>query len=94
MNMFSHMYGYMYSMFKFQNKQHTVKILVTIKYYTQFVQCILLTDKKENKIFLIYREIQSGAGKVIYEERLPNIWGKRKYFPIYEEAVILVKYGL
>jgi hypothetical protein len=45
------------------------------------------TDKKENKIFLIY-EIQSGAvaksnmrkGFLIYEEM-------RKYFPIYEEAV-------
>ncbi len=46
------------------------------------------TDKKENKIFLIYREIESGAvaksymrkGFLIYEEM-------RKYFPIYEEAV-------
>ncbi len=46
------------------------------------------TDKKEKKIFLIYREIQSGAiaksyirnGFLIYEEI-------QKYFPIYEEAV-------
>ncbi len=46
------------------------------------------TDKKENQIFLIYKEIQSGAvakwymrkGFLIYEEM-------RKYFPIYEEAV-------
>jgi hypothetical protein len=45
------------------------------------------TDKKENQIFLIYREIQSGAvaksyrkGFLIYEEM-------GKYFPIYEEAV-------
>jgi hypothetical protein len=46
------------------------------------------TDKKEKKIFLIYKEIQSGAvaksfmkkGFLIYEER-------RTYFPIYEEAV-------
>jgi hypothetical protein len=46
------------------------------------------TDKKENKIFIIYSEIQSGAvaksymrkGSLIYEEM-------RKYFPIYEEAV-------
>ncbi len=45
-------------------------------------------DKKENQIFLIYREIQSGAvvksymrkGFLIYEE----MW---KYFPIYKEAV-------
>ncbi len=46
------------------------------------------TDKKENQIFLVYKEIQSGAvaksyirkGFLIYEEM-------RKYFPIYEEAV-------
>jgi hypothetical protein len=46
------------------------------------------TDKKEIQIFLIYKEIQSGAvaksyvrkGFLLYEER-------RKYFPIYEEAV-------
>jgi hypothetical protein len=43
------------------------------------------TDKNEKKIFLIYREIQSGAaaksylrnGFLIYEEM-------RKHFPIYE----------
>jgi hypothetical protein len=46
----------------------------------------ILNDKKENIIFLIYKEIQSGAesymrkGFLIYEEM-------RKYFPIYEEAV-------
>ena len=46
------------------------------------------TDKKENQIFLIHKEIQSGAvaksymrkGFLIYEEM-------RKYFPIYDEAV-------
>ncbi len=46
------------------------------------------TDQKENQIFLIYKEIQSGAvaksymgkGFLKYEEM-------RKYFPIYEEAV-------
>ncbi len=46
------------------------------------------TDKKLNKIFLIYKEIQSRAvaksymrkGFLIYEEM-------RNYFPIYEEAV-------
>jgi hypothetical protein len=51
--------------------------------------CLLLstTDKKENKIFLTYKEIQSGAiaksytrkGFLIYEEM-------RKYFTIYEKA--------
>ncbi len=48
----------------------------------------LYNDKKENKIFLMYKEVQSGAGAksymwkgfLIYEEM-------RKYFPIYEEAV-------
>jgi hypothetical protein len=46
----------------------------------------LYTDKKENQIFLIYKEIQNGAvaksymRKGIYEEM-------RKYFSIYEEAV-------
>ncbi len=46
------------------------------------------TDKKETKIFLIYKEIQSGAvaksymrkGFLIYEEM-------RKNFPMFEEAV-------
>jgi hypothetical protein len=45
------------------------------------------TDKKENLIFLIYKEIQSGVAKsymrkgfLIYEEM-------RKYLNIYEEAV-------
>jgi hypothetical protein len=45
------------------------------------------TDKKENQIFLIYKEIQSGAvakpcmrkGFLIYEKM-------RTYIPIYEEA--------
>ncbi len=48
----------------------------------------MCTDKKEKKIFLIYKEIQSGAvaksymrkGFLTYEEM-------RKYFPIYDEAV-------
>jgi hypothetical protein len=48
----------------------------------------IYTDKKENQIFLIYKEIQSGAvaksymseGFLIYEEM-------HKYFLIYEEAV-------
>jgi hypothetical protein len=48
----------------------------------------LYTVKKEKKIFLIYKEIQSGAvakssmrkGFLIYKKM-------RKYFPIYEEAV-------
>jgi hypothetical protein len=51
------------------------------------------TDKKENQIFLIYKEIQSGVvaksymrkGFLIYEEM-------RKYFPIYEEDVSHTQY--
>ncbi len=54
--------------------------------FSSFV-CVSYTDKKENLIFLIYEEIQSGAvaksyirkGFLIYEEM-------RKYFPMYEEA--------
>jgi hypothetical protein len=48
------------------------------------------TDKKENQIFLIYKEnsewtavakLSMRKGFLIYEEM-------RKYFPIYEEAVV------
>jgi hypothetical protein len=44
------------------------------------------TDKKENKTFPIFKEIQTGAksymrkGFLIYEEM-------GKYFPMYEEAI-------
>jgi hypothetical protein len=34
--------------------------------------CTFCTDKKENEIFLIYKEIQMGC-KVIFEEGLPNM---------------------
>ena len=52
---------------------------------------VFYTDKKENQIFVINKEIQCGAvaksymrkGFLIYEEI-------RKYFPIYEEAVSTV----
>jgi hypothetical protein len=55
---------------------------------TTALQNSACTDKKENQIFLIYKEIQSGAeaksymrkGFLIYEEM-------RKYFSIFEEAV-------
>jgi hypothetical protein len=42
------------------------------------------TDKKENQIFLIYKEIQSGAvakSYIVYEEGLPNIRGNAQIFP-------------
>jgi hypothetical protein len=49
---------------------------------------VSITDKKENKIFLLCKEIQMGSGAksfmrkgfLIYEEM-------RKYFTIYEETV-------
>jgi hypothetical protein len=52
------------------------------------------TDKKENQIFLVYKEIQSGAlaksymkkGFLIYEEI-------RKYFPIYEELLVIYDFA-
>jgi hypothetical protein len=51
------------------------------------------TDKKENQIFLIYKKIQSRGvaksymrkGLLIYEEM-------RKYFPIYEELLVILIY--
>jgi hypothetical protein len=42
--------------------------------YKNNKETMVLTDKKENKIFLLYKENSDGIGcKVIYEERLPNI---------------------
>jgi hypothetical protein len=61
------------------------------KYFFGGLQCVgyAFADKKEKKTFLIYKEIQMGSGAksnirkgfLIYEEM-------RKFFPIYEEAVI------
>jgi hypothetical protein len=45
-------------------------------------------DKKENQIFLIYKEIQRGAVAQSYMRKGFLIYGEmRKYFPIYDEAV-------
>ncbi len=50
--------------------------------------CSRHTDKKENKIFLIYKEIQMGSGAKSYTRKGFLIYEKmRKFFPIYEEAV-------
>jgi hypothetical protein len=46
---------------------------------------LFYTDKKEKKIFLIYKEIQSGAVARSYMRK--GFLNMRKYFPIYEEAV-------
>jgi hypothetical protein len=46
------------------------------------------TDKKENKIFLIYQEIHSGAvAKSYMRKGFPIYEDIRKYFPKYGEAV-------
>jgi hypothetical protein len=46
------------------------------------------TDKKEKKIFLIYKEILSGAVAKSYMRKGFLIYEKmRNFFPIYEEAV-------
>jgi hypothetical protein len=60
------------------------------KPYLQCSNPLFFTNKKENKIYLIYKEIQSGAfaksyikkGFLIYKEM-------RKYFLIYEKVVKL-----
>jgi hypothetical protein len=61
---------------------------LTTNYYTDISYKGTLI-KKENKIFLIYKEIQSGAvaksymrkGFLIYEEM-------RKYFPIFRRPLV------
>ncbi len=47
------------------------------------------TDRKENQIFLIYKEIQSGKVVKLYmrKEDFLIYEEMRKYFPIYAEAV-------
>ncbi len=49
---------------------------------------IVCTDKNENHIILIYKEIQSGAVAKSYMRKGILIYGEmHKYFLIYEEAV-------
>jgi hypothetical protein len=48
----------------------------------------LCTDKKENKIFLIYKEIQMGSGAKSYMRKGFLIYEEmRKFFSMYEKAV-------
>ncbi len=55
---------------------------------TPSVRSILHTDRKENKVFLIYKEIQSGGVAKSYMRKGFLKYEKmRKYFPIYKEAV-------
>ncbi len=49
---------------------------------------VFYTDKKEKKIFLIYKEIETGAVAKSYKRKgFLRYEEMRKYFPIYEEAV-------
>jgi hypothetical protein len=48
-----------------------------------FLQCLVYTDKKENPVFLIYKEIQSGAVAKSYMRKGFLIYGEmHKYFHI------------
>ncbi len=50
----------------------------------QYCSCALYTDKKDNQIFLIYKEIQSGVDAKSYMRKSFLIYEEmRKYFPIY-----------
>jgi hypothetical protein len=46
-----------------------------------------ITDKKENEIFLIYKEIQMGSVAKPYMKKGLQYEKMRKYLAIYEEAV-------
>ncbi len=51
------------------------------------------TEKKENQIFLIYKEIQSGAVAKLYMRKSFLIYEEmRNDFPIYEEVVSHIQY--
>jgi hypothetical protein len=66
------------------------KIKVILCYFCiQFLtHTVHYTDKKENKIFLIYKEIQMGSGAKSYMRKGFLIYEEmRKYFTINEEAV-------
>jgi hypothetical protein len=47
----------------------------------------MYTDKKENQIFLKFKEIQRGSGAKSYIRKGFLIEEMRKYLTIYEEAV-------
>ncbi len=48
------------------------------------------TDKKENKIFLIYKQIQMESGAKSYMRKGFRIYEEmRKIFTIYEEALVI-----
>ncbi len=54
---------------------------------------VLYTDKKENLVFLIYKENQSGAVAKSYMRKDFLVYEEmRKYFPIYGKAVSHILY--
>jgi hypothetical protein len=73
--------------------QQNIALTTKTKLYGQrFICTILYTDKKENQIFLIYKEIQSGAVAKSYDPAASSYMGKnlrlysyiRKPFLIYD----------
>jgi hypothetical protein len=50
----------------------------------------MYTDKKQNKIFLIHREIQMGSGAKSYEEGLPSICGNAQIFSPYMRRSLVI----
>ncbi len=55
---------------------------------------IFYTDKKENRIFLIYREIQSGTVAKSYMRKGFLIYGEmRKYFPIMRRPLVIYDFA-
>jgi hypothetical protein len=55
--------------------------------FLQILKLPYYTDKKENKIFLIYKEIQMGSGAKLYIRKGFLIYEEmRNFFPIYEET--------
>jgi len=50
-------------------------------FFCRLIWILPLTDKKEKKIFLIYKAIQNGTvAQVIYQEGLPKVWGNAQIY--------------
>jgi hypothetical protein len=53
------------------------------------------TDKKENQIFLIYKEIQNGAVAKSYMTNGLLIFGEIfEHFPTYKEALLIYDFAI
>ncbi len=76
--------------FQFDARQRQCKP-DTDKFFKKLCYAQYYTDKKENKFFPIYKEIQSGAVSKSYMRKgFPIYEEMGKYFPIYKEAVSYV----